>query len=511
MHGTIPRRLGIMAAVLLAAIVFLLPTFMPHTFEGVTWISKKISLGLDLSGGVHLVYRVETQEAVKSKLQGRIQAIRDDLRQEKIAVLRPSVNERNELEITLLSERNAQRAKEKIEQSQRDLLYVTQAQDGERVKLVYTLSAQNIQQIERESVKQAVETLRNRVDQFGVSEPLIQQVGTERIMLQMPGVSDIEQVKRVVGKTAKLEFRLVPVGASEGAIKLKDRNGNPVNLEDQVQLSGDAVDSASDSFRDGVTPEVSLSLTNEGGKRFYQITKEHVGRQLAIILDGVVYSDPVIREPISGGNASISGGFTGQEASQLARILRAGALPAPLTVLEERTVGPTLGRDSIEKGILAILVGMGFILIFMLLYYRKSGAVAIASIFLNLFFLLALLSAFGATLTLPGLAGLALTAGMAVDSNVIIFERIRDELRIGATRDAAVNAGFDKALSAIMDSNLTTLLSGVVLYAFGTGPIRGFAVTLCIGVLTTIFCATFAARLAFDFFDLKSRKAALSI
>jgi preprotein translocase subunit SecD len=231
-----------------------------------------------------------------------------------------------------------------------------------------------------------------------------------------------------------------------------------------------------------------------------------VGRNLAIILDNIVYSSPVIREPIAGGRASISGGFTFEEARDVARVLRAGALPAPLNVMEERTVGPTLGQESIENGIKAILVGFIFITIFMILYYKKSGVVAVISLLLNLLLVLAALSAFGATLTLPGLVGLALTVGMAVDANVVIFERIRDEVRNGSSRDAAVAAGFEKAFSAIIDSNLTTLLTGFILYVFGTGPIRGFAVTLSIGVLTTLYCAIFAAKLAFDYLPLKGRK-----
>jgi preprotein translocase subunit SecD len=224
------------------------------------------------------------------------------------------------------------------------------------------------------------------------------------------------------------------------------------------------------------------------------------------VLDGVVYSSPVIREAITGGRASISGGFTTDEAKQLKIVLKAGALPAPLEVLEERTVGPTLGLESVKKGLMAMAVGFGVIALFMVVYYAKAGVIAVATLILNAVFMVAALSFFGATLTLPGLAGLALTIGMAVDSNVIIFERIRDEVRAGVARDLAVHTGFDKAFSAIFDANITTLLSGMILYYFGTGPIRGFAVTLCIGVVSTVFCAVFAARLAFDYFELKGKR-----
>ena len=505
MQESVKKRVIVFLGVILAGILFLAPTFSPDSF-GKSWISKPISLGLDLSGGVHLVYDVVVGEAVKSTLQTLSQSIRSKLREKKIATVRAVATDRGTVELTLLSSRNAEAAKQTIEDEWKRLQFVEQTADGDRLTLVYRISEVEVTNIERRAVQLAVETLRNRVDQFGVAEPVIQQVGVGRIMLQMPGVQDIESVKRIVGKTAKLEFRLVPVGAgSEGRVKLKDRSGAAVEVEDQALMTGDAVADARVTTHNAQV-EVSLSLTSEGGKTFAKITGENVQRQLAIILDGVVYSSPVIRERIPGGQASISGGFTFKEASELAMVLRAGALPAPLSVLEERTVGPTLGKESIEKGILATLIGFAAILVFLSVYYGKSGLVAGASLALNLFLLLAILSAFGATLTLPGLAGLALTAGMAVDSNVIIFERIRDELKNGATRDLAVAAGFEKALSAILDSNLTTLVSGIILYWLGSGPIRGFAVTLCIGIATTIYCATFASRLGFDALELRGRK-----
>ena len=508
MQAKVKQRVVIFFAVVLAALVFLVPTFAPDVFRkgGQSWISKPLSLGLDLKGGVHLVYEVVTREAVKSRLLSMAQRMRSELRDQKIATTRAVANDQLQIEVTLLSGRSVDRAKEIIQGEMREALFVEQVADGERVKLVYTISPRQIDEIERESVNQAVETLRNRVDQFGVSEPLIQRVGEKRIMLQMPGVSDIETVKRVVGSVAKLEFRLVPQGAGEGGIKLKDREGAVTRVEDQALMTGDSVGDARVIVPQGRV-EVSLTLTSEGARLFRKLTEENVGRQLAIILDSVVYSAPVIREPIGGGQATISGGgMTFQEASQLALVLRTGALPAPLNVLEERTVGPTLGQESIRSGIIATLIGFVAIVLFMCVYYGKAGVVASFSLALNLFLLVAALSAFGATLTLPGLAGLALTAGMAVDSNVIIFERIRDELRNGASRDAAISAGFDKALSAILDSNLTTLVSGVVLYLLGSGPIRGFAVSLSIGIATTIYCATFASRLGFDCFPLKGRK-----
>jgi preprotein translocase subunit SecD len=516
MNADVKRRIAILAAVFVTALLFLYPTISVITKKitgteitaedliGGGWISRPISLGLDLSGGVHLVYEVVAREAVTARLQSEATSLRSELRREKVPVTRAVVNSKNEIEITLLTDRTLEKAKKIIQENSR-LEYRGIDSESGRVKIRYGISEQEVQSIEDTAVSQAVETLRNRVDQFGVSEPLIQRVGTRRINLQMPGVKDIEAVKQVVGKVAKLEFRFLPrTGSTDGTITIKDKEGSPVQVEDVVQLTGAAVEDARVSFLDAEL-EVGLTLTAEGGRQFAKLTGDNVGRNLAIILDGVLYSSPVIRERISGGRCSISGGFRMDEAKQLAVVLRAGALPAPLEVLEERTVGPTLGAESIRRGVIAIVIGFILILVFMALYYRKCGVVAAVILALNILFVLAALSAFGATLTLPGLAGLALTVGMAVDANVIIFERIREEVDNGSSRDAAVDSGFGKAFSAIIDSNVTTLLVGLILYYFGSGPIRGFAVTLCIGILTTIFCATFVARLAFDAFELRSK------
>lgn len=501
MDSSVRNRLIVFLVSLVAGLLFLLPTIFPDKFsEKGSWISQPISLGLDLRGGVHLVYKVDIEDAIKSRVQSRGNALGFELREQKIPVIRVTGTQAGRIEILLASSRRADDAKQLIEGQHRDLRFVESVAEGERQKLVFMLADLNVERITNETVSQSIDTLNNRVNQFGVSEPLIQRVGNDRIMVQMPGITDIEAVKRVVGSVAKLEFRLVPVpGGNVGSISVKDRSGVTTQVEDVALMTGTAVQDARWSTQGGQV-EVLLTLTTEGTRAFRRITTENVGRQLAIVLDNVLYSSPNIREPITHGMASISGGFTVEEASELAIVLRAGALPARLIPIEERTVGPTLGQESIEKGITAILVGFTLIVLFMLFYYKKSGALAIASLAVNGFLMMAFLSAFGATLTLPGLAGLALTLGMAVDSNVIIFERIRDELRLGATRDAAISAGFDRAFSAILDSNLTTLLAGFVLYIFGSGPIKGFAVTLSIGVLTTLYCATFVSRLGFDLF-----------
>ncbi len=519
MNSSIKNRAIIFFAVFLLAALFLVPTvasmFRNISGEGPAgedsiinkWFSKPISLGLDLSGGVHLVYQVVTEEAVTARLQTAAASFRSELRTEKIAVTKARVAPGNLLEIDLLSSRHLEKAKELMITSNRGYELVSDEQVGTGAKLVYKINEAEQVKIKDSAVNQAIETLRARVDQFGVAEPLIQKVGTDRILLQMPGIQDIEAVKKVVGKIAKLEFRLLPAsGASGDSVTLKDREGAPIPVEDTVQMTGESIDNATVGFDQNGRIEVMLSLNSDGAKSFASITGTNVGRNLAIILDGVVYSSPNINERIAGGRCSITGGFKLEEAKDLALVLRAGALPAPLKVLEERTVGPSLGADSIRSGIFAILIGFCAILGFMVVYYKKSGFVASVILLINLFLILGALSAFGATLTLPGLAGLALTIGMAVDANIISFERIKDEMRNGSDRDASVSEGFAKALSAILDSNFTTLLAGVILFYFGTGPIRGFAVTLSIGVLSTVFCATFVAQLAFDYFSLKNNK-----
>jgi preprotein translocase subunit SecD len=505
MRDTFQRTL-ILGAIVIAAVASLLPTVFREDFPK-SWPTKPISMGLDISGGVHLVYGVKTNEAVKSRLQSMLSGVRSKLRERKIAVAQSTVGADNTVQVTLLSDTFAEQAKALVSEVAPDLSFSSQSLEGSRPTLIFSITPAFAQRIEKEAVDQAVETLRNRVDQFGVAEPLIQRSGEDRIILQMPGVSDVNSVKKVVGSVAKLEFRFLPRGnTGVGTATMKDKSGQSVVVEDQTQLTGDAVSDARVAFDQNGQVEVSLTLSSSGAQDFARITSENVGRQLAIILDGVVYSSPVIRGAITGGQASITGGFTTDEAKQLKVVLKAGALPAPLQVLEERTVGPTLGLESVQKGFLAMAIGFGVISLFMMFYYAKSGVVAVGTLLLNALLMVGCLSLFGATLTLPGLAGLALTIGMAVDSNVIIFERIRDELRNGSSRDLAVHTGFDKAFSAIFDSNVTTLLAGAILYFFGTGAIRGFAVTLSVGIVTTLFCAVFVARLCFDRFELRGKQ-----
>ncbi len=501
------QRILILGVVVVAALACLLPSVLGDKFTK-EWPTKPLALGLDISGGVHLVYGVQSQEALKSRLQSLLIGIRGKLREKKVAVASGKVGADNSIRLGLLSDLSVDQAKAAVLDFSPDLSFSEVVNDDGKPTLVWTVSQTTQDKIEREAIEQAVETLRNRVDQFGVAEPLIQRSGDRRIILQMPGVSDVNAVKKVVGSVAKLEFRLVPKGRSDeaGTITLKDQQGQPYVVEDPALMTGDAVDDARVDFDQNGQVEVSLRMTSAGADDFARITSENVGRQLAIVLDGVVYSAPVIRSAITGGQASITGGFSTEEARRLKIVLKAGALPAPLEVLEERAVGATLGFESVKKGLIAMAIGFIGISLFMIFYYAKSGLIAVFTLALNAFLMIGCLSLFGATLTLPGLAGLALTIGMAVDSNVIIFERIRDELRNGVSRDLAVHTGFDKAFGAIFDSNITTLLAGGILYYFGTGPIRGFAVTLSVGIATTLFCAVFVARLCFDYFELKGKK-----
>ena len=366
---------------------------------------------------------------------------------------------------------------------------------------------------------------------FGVAEPDIRPQGKERIVIQLPGVSDPEQAIELIGKTAILEFKLVDnTRSAEDALRdgpppgtevLFERNVDPLTnvetrtpvlLRKQALMTGESlVDARAVRGQQFGDPQVTMSFDSRGAREFADITERYVGRQLAIVLDGQIYSAPVIRTRIPDGEAYIEGSFTIEEARLLAVVLRAGALPAPVTVIEERTVGPSMGRDSIRQGLTAVLVGLSLILAFLLLYYRWSGLVADLALLFNFLIILGCLAGFGATLTLPGIFGLVLTLAMAVDANVLIFERIREEIRGGKTPLGAVTGGFNRAVWTIFDSNLTTVLAAMVLYQFGTGPIRGFAVTLIIGIASSMFTAIFGSRWVFDLVLSKRRIKTISI
>lgn len=361
-----------------------------------------------------------------------------------------------------------------------------------------------------DAMDRAIEILRNRIDQFGVAEPVIQKQGENLILVQLPGVKDTQRAIDLIGKTALLEFKLVDDTDKlnealqgkipEGYELLKDKNDEPLLTKKEASLTGAALSNAKVKIGGQFNmPYIAIDFNEQGAKDFAALTGSNINKRLAIILDGVVQSAPVIRSRIPDGHAIIEGNFTMEEASELAIVLRAGALPAPVTIIENRTIGPALGQDSIKSGLKACLIGLAVVIIFMFIYYGLSGLVADLALILNFIILLAAMSAFHATLTLPGIAGIILSLGMAVDANVLIFERIREELRLGKTVRVAIDTGYEKAFSAIIDSNLTTLIAAAFLFQFGTGPVKGFAVTLTLGIAISMFTAIVVTHLIFDY------------
>ncbi|MDR2338015.1 MAG: protein translocase subunit SecD [Deltaproteobacteria bacterium] len=494
--------------------IILMPNFVDHK-KLPTWLaSKKITLGLDLRGGSYFVLGVKSEEAVKSQLAQMAVSIAADLKKE--GIIRAKQIDEKDLEIILLGERNIETVEKFIAQQFPNLIKSKVLPDGAKVKLIYTVNNAFVVQTKKDAVDQAIETVRNRVDFYGVAEPTIQRSGEDHIIVQLPSETNIEVVKKTIGSVAKLEFKLVydpkKTSPEVSPVRLPGKTGGEYLLEDQTLMTGAAVEKASVDINPQTGEiEVLLRLNSSGRGTFDRITGANVNRQLAIILDNVVQSAPNINSRISGGSAVITGQFTREEARQLAIVLRSGALPAPLEFLETRTVGATLGRDSINQGILATIIGTIAVAIFFVIYYKKAGIIADVCVILNALILLAVLALFGATFTLPGIAGLALTVGMAVDANVLIYERMREELRKGVNVRAAIVAGFDKAHWTILDANLTTLLTGLILFSFGTGPIRGFAVTLSVGILTTLFTTLFVSRVIFDVMNVKNGKGELSI
>lgn len=394
------------------------------------------------------------------------------------------------------------------------------------MQLVLQVDMAKVPESQREDVTERVaEVIRNRIDEFGVVEPEISTQGKEQVVVKLPGITDRERAIQIAGRTAHLEFRLVSddvtlTGQAEaGAVPAgyEQKKVKDATMEDQLLvakeavLTGEKLTNAAVGFDQYGKPMVELSFDKDGAKIFDRVTFQNIGRRLAIVLDGVVHSAPVIRDRISGGNAQISGGFTNEEAKDLALVLRAGALPAPVKIIEERTIGPSLGRDSIEKSVKAGLFGLGAVVLFMLFYYQLCGVVATIGLLFYTVVVMGAMGMVGATLTLPGIAGFILSIGMAVDANVLIFERIREELALGKTSRAAVSAGYHKAFSAIFDSNLTTLITSVILFIFGTGPVQGFAVTLSIGIVASMISALVVTRVVFDFLTSKNANIKLTM
>ena len=519
-------RTVVVVAVLVTAFVYLLPSIKPGI-----WPHKKINLGLDLQGGMHLVLEVDTEKAVAGRMERIGDEIRDALKRDRIRTVAVESMAGARLSVRIQGQPDIDAFTKLLDKEFTDLRIDTPAPEGGVSQFILDLPDKEVNNIKRSATDQALETIRNRIDQFGVSEPDIRRQGENRILIQLPGIRDTQRAKDLIGKTALLEFKLVdethdvaqaisgtPPRGSEVLYQMRENQETgrsvrtPFLIKKRAVLTGanltDARVEIDSQYND---PYVSIKFDAKGARTFAKVTGENVKKRLAIVLDNRVYSAPVIQEKIAGGRAQVTGGFTTEEAHDLAIVLRAGALPAPVNILEERTVGPSLGSDSIRKGLFSMVVGGLLVILFMMVYYKGSGLVADFALALNIALIAGGLAAFGATLTLPGIAGIILTIGMAVDANVLIFERIREEMALGKTARASVDAGYDRATLTILDANVTTLIAALVLFQFGTGPVKGFAVTLSLGVISSLFTALILTRSIFDYFLIQRKIRRLSI
>ncbi len=529
-----------MVAVIAAAFVILLPTLKFYFFEDpgtrdkdkLIWPHRLINLGLDLQGGMHLVLEVRLEEAVKSALARYESDLRESFRRNgSIKFDEVEVQDDNSLRVRLSGQESYTAFEELLAADFQTLALDSSRVEGGNKVFILRLPRDEEKRVMESAVSQAVETIRNRIDQYGVSEPEIRRQGERRIVIQLPGVKDPERVKALLKKTAQLQFRLLDETRSADSVtagqeprgteilyevsknsKTGRQTKTPLLVKKKVLLTGDYLKDARVAYSgDFNQPEVSIAFDKEGARLFGQITGENVGKRLAIVLDNTVYSAPTIQEKIGGGAAVITGSFTVESASDLALVLRAGALPASVEVAEERTVGASLGADSIRKGGLSMAAGLIIVVVFMVVYYRASGLNADLALVLNIVLLGAGLALFNATLTLPGIAGILLTMATAVDSNVLIYERTREELRLGKTPAAALDAGYDRATVTIVDANVTNIAAALVLLQFGTGPIKGFAITLSLGIASSMFTAIVVTRVIFDYFLYYRRARSLSI
>ena len=462
---------------------------------------KQINLGLDLQGGSHLLLRVDVGAVKQERLENLGETLRRDFRSEKIRFSGLAVaNETVSLQI---------RNPDDVAKTQQIFTNLGNEYTVSNDELTYHLAFNDagFAAMQTRTVEQSIEIIRRRLDPEGTKEPVIQRQGLDRILVQLPGVDDPEAVKRLLGRTAKLTFQLVDLRISSteaiqrgrtppGSILMQSASddGRSYVIEKRVMVSGEMLDGATATFDQNNRPAVSFTLDPAGARRFGKVTGENIGRPFAIILDGKVVSAPTIQSQIFG-SGQITGDFSVAETNELALVLRAGALPAPLIILEERSIGPGLGADSIAAGEIAAVIGIILVAIYMVASYGFFGGLAVSALTVNIILIVAALSALQATLTLPGIAGIVLTMGMAVDANVLVFERIREELSKGRSAIAAIDSGYQRAISTIIDSNLTTLFAALFLYIFGSGPIKGFAVTLCIGILTSMFTAVMVTRL----------------
>jgi preprotein translocase subunit SecD len=539
-------RLWLLTLVIAASVVSFLPSYPPAYHAMPSWLrellpNKGITLGLDLQGGIHMVLEVDEDRAVEIAVDRSVTALQDLIVEKGLAI--ESTKRTAHDQITILAkDADANTAVKKLVDN--FPIFVERDSAGSTTTTIWELHEAETKRIKDSAINQALETIRNRIDQFGVTEPIVQRQGLKQIVVQLPGVKDPKRAKDLIKETALLEFKMLDedIRLDLPARVMKDKEAEvlqefasklpeedqilfervidkdtgvefrmPYVVKKRVMLTGDVLSDARVAIGQFNDPYVSITFDSKGGQEFERITGENVKKRMAVVLDSTIYSAPVIQERISGGRAQITGTFTTQEANDLAIVLRAGALPAPLKIVQDLTVGPSLGQDSIDKGVRATLIAGILVVVFMVVYYRLSGLIADFALILNLVCLMGALSALTATLTLPGIAGIVLTIGMGVDSNVLIFERIREELRGGKAARSAIDAGYDKALLTIIDSHVTTLITGVALFLFGTGPIKGFAVTLCLGIAINLFTALVGTKVIFDLLHKKQKVEALSI
>jgi len=543
MNTSLKLKIGMLLFLVVLSVVTIIPSFYSATPD---WWKKYMApeglrLGLDLQGGMHLVLKVDLKKAEENSLELAATDLKDGLKDKTITAVRGS-SKPGTILFTLPNTGAVDTVKALVKDNFPNIDVQVEAKEGSFPRITLSLKDSEINFIRTHAVDQSLEILRNRIDQFGVAEPVIIRQGADEIVVQLPGVKDPKRAMKLLGETAQLEFKLVADttginlqqmidevknngqwAQGEDRKKLtralqnrlppdteiyfeKDKNKQtgqeiirPLLIENQTLMTGDMVKNAQvrigGQFNE---PYVSIDLTARGGKVFATITEKNVNRQLAIVLDNVVRSAPSIREKIMGGSAQISGSFSHEEAADLAIILRVGALPAPVDIIQNLTVGASLGQDSINKGLTAGVVGSLMVIVFMMTYYRRAGIIANGAMVLNILFLFAGLAILNATLTLPGIAGIILSIGMAVDSNILIFERMREEYERGKSIRSSVSSGFSEALSTVVDSHMTTLITSLALFLFGTGPIKGFAITLTLGIVFNLFTTLFCSRFVFD-------------
>lgn len=497
-------RLVIFILAILFGVIFSIPTFL-----NTSW-GQKITLGLDLQGGLHMLLEVQTNEAIKSKIKSTASSIKYYSDDEEIIIDNLSANDKEVSFILLDSDEQT-----KLDKMLKDMKGIEVQKDALEYKITLT-QKEKADTIEY-SINQAVETIRNRLDQFGLSEPTVARQGENKILVELPGIKTAQEEQRareLIAKAAHLQLMALDEQRKDQVYTLSQKQASKfgdvilsdVNNEKQKYLlkiipilDGSMLTDAKVAFDQSNQPVINFSLNSQGAKIFGDFTGKNVGNHLAIVLDNKVYSAPVIRDRIGGGSGQISGGFSVEEARDVAIALRSGALLAPVKMMEKRTVGPSLGADSIQSGMLALISGFVLVVVFMVFYYGIAGIIANVALVANLFVLIALMAFFGATLTLPGMAGIVLTIGMAVDANVIINERIRELLRQGRKISKSVEQGYENAMSAILDANITSLITSVILYVYGTGPVKGFAVTLSIGILVSMLTAILGTRGMYQF------------